>query len=81
VADSSLRYDLATLVRRASVAPLRIHDLRHTHGSLLIRRGKSVKEVAQRLGHKHASLTMDVYLHALPNEHAQTARDLEEWLA
>jgi hypothetical protein len=33
------------------------------------------------LGHKRASLTMDTYLHSVPDEDRQIAEDLGRWLA
>jgi integrase len=48
---------------RAGVAPLRIHDLRHTAASLAIRSGADVKAVQTMLGHKSAAMTLDVYGH------------------
>jgi hypothetical protein len=42
-------------------AALRVHDLRHTCASLLIREGASIKAVQHHLGHKSASITLDRY--------------------
>lgn len=44
-------------------AGLRIHDLRHTAASLLIRDGASPKEVQHHLGHSSITVTMDIYAH------------------
>jgi integrase len=43
------------------------HDLRHTHGSMLVASGEDITEVSARLGHKHPSLTWDIYMHSLPH--------------
>ncbi|GAB3621153.1 site-specific integrase [Glutamicibacter endophyticus] len=40
---------------------LRVHDLRHTASSLLVRSGASVKAVQRMLGHATAAITLDVY--------------------
>lgn len=42
------------------------HELRHTQATLLIGKGADIKTVQHRLGHSSASLTMDVYAHAIP---------------
>lgn len=42
------------------------HELRHTQATLLIGQGADIKTVQHRLGHSSASLTMDVYAHAIP---------------
>jgi integrase len=48
------------------VPRLKLHEARHTHASLLLREGVPVHIVAKRLGHKDASVTLDVYADAIP---------------
>jgi integrase len=43
------------------------HDLRHYYASLLIHRGASVKVVQDRLGHRTATETLNVYAHLWPD--------------
>ncbi|MTB87056.1 site-specific integrase [Aeromicrobium senzhongii] len=38
---------------------LNVHELRHTHASLLFEAGQSVKVVQERLGHASAQVTLD----------------------
>jgi integrase len=45
-----------------------LHDLRHYHASLLIRRGANVKDVQARLGHASAMETLDTYGHLFPDD-------------
>lgn len=45
---------------------LRLHDLRHTHATLLLSSGVGVHVVSRRLGHASPSITMDIYAHVLP---------------
>jgi integrase len=42
---------------------IRLHDMRHTHGTLLLEQGESLKMVAERLGHSSIRITADRYLH------------------
>jgi integrase len=44
---------------------IRLHDLRHTHATLLLTAGTRPKVVQQRLGHAKISTTMDTYSHLL----------------
>ncbi len=45
---------------------LRMHELRHTAATLALGCGAPVKDVQARLGHASASLTLDIYGHAIP---------------
>ncbi len=40
-----------------------IHGLRHTHATLLLEGGASIKETQDRLGHKNAETTLNTYSH------------------
>jgi integrase len=53
-------------VDAAGLAPLRLHDLRHTAVALWIAAGASAKEVAVRAGHTSVSVVLDRYGHRLP---------------
>jgi integrase len=52
---------------------IRLHDLRHTHASLLLADGELVKTVSERLGHASATITMTVYAHAMPGDQKRAA--------
>ncbi|WP_245784805.1 tyrosine-type recombinase/integrase [Geodermatophilus amargosae] len=45
---------------------IRLHDLRHTHATLLLADGVPVKLVSERLGHASATITLTVYQHVHP---------------
>src|ERR687889_764525 len=45
---------------------IRLHDLRHTHATLLLADGVPVKVVSERLGHASATITLTVYQHGRP---------------
>ena len=65
------------IVHNAGVPTIRFHDLRHTHGSLLIKEGIPVKVVSERLGHSNIAFTMQTYQHVLPGMQADAARTTE----
>lgn len=44
-----------------------LHELRHFYASLLIAKGRNVKEVQERLGHASAQETLDTYSHLFPD--------------
>lgn len=65
------------IVRNAGVPAMRFHDLRHTHGSLLLKEGIPVKVVSERLGHAHIAHTLQTYQHVLPGMQAAAADTAE----
>lgn len=69
----NLKRDYNRLVKRAGVPRIRIHDLRHTHVTLAIQHGANIKAVSQRVGHKDVAITLSIYAHVLPAEHADVA--------
>jgi integrase len=52
---------------------IRLHDLRHTHATLLLSAREPVHVVSQRLGHASAVVTMTVYAHVLPGSQREAA--------
>lgn len=51
---------------KAGLPKVRLHDLRHTHASLLLARGVHPKVVQERLGHSSITMTLDLYSHLVP---------------
>jgi len=56
------------LVKKAKVPRIRLHDLRHTHATLLLKAGVPLEVVSERLGHSTPAFTMVVYQHVLPGK-------------
>ena len=56
-----------------AVPVIRLHDLRHTHATLLLLAREPVHVVSQRLGHASAVVTMTVYAHVLPGSQREAA--------
>ncbi len=54
--------------RETGVKRIRVHDLRHSHASLLINMNANIAVISKRLGHKKISTTLDVYSHIFPDE-------------
>lgn len=55
------------------IPKIRLHDLRHTHATLLLAAGEPVKVVSERLGHASATITLTVYQHVHPGMGRQAA--------
>lgn len=54
------------VAKKAGIEGIRLHDLRHTHASLMLIAGVHPKVVSERLGHASVAITMDIYSHVLP---------------
>lgn len=64
--------------KKSGVKRIRVHDLRHSHASLLIELGYSPLLIAERLGHENIETTLQTYSHLYPNKQEQLAKELEE---
>jgi integrase len=69
------------IVQCSHVPRIRFHDLRHTHASLLVANGVSIKVVTERLGHAHPGFTMHTYQHLLPGMSATAAEQFATLVA
>lgn len=63
---NNLYRNYEAIIARAGVPRIRLHDLRHTHATLLLRGGTPIEAVTERLGHPKTSITLDTYAHVLP---------------
>lgn len=52
----------------------RIHDLRHSHASVMIAAGINLYDLRHRLGHESITTTADTYGHMLPEAQVQAER-------
>lgn len=65
----------------AGLPVIRVHDLRHSHASLLIEQGFSPIAIRDRLGHEDIQTTLNTYSHLYPNKQEEIAAKLEELAA
>lgn len=66
--ETTVRRKLDEYSAKANVKHIRIHDLRHSHASLLINRGQNILIVSQRLGHSDITQTLNTYGHLFPSK-------------
>jgi len=66
------------ILREVGLPDLRFHDLRHTSISILLDNGTPVNTVQSRAGHSKASVTTDIYGHAMARSQETAARMIEE---
>ncbi len=62
--------------KAAGVKRIRIHDLRHSHISLLIDMGFSAVAIADRVGHESIEITYR-YAHLFPSKQVEMAKKLD----
>ena len=53
-----------------------MNDNRHTHATILFKRGTHPKIVQERLGHSSINVTMNIYSHVLPSMQEEAVKDL-----
>jgi integrase len=58
----------ALTAKAEGVPRIKLHELRHTHATILLRDRVPVHVVAARLGHKDPSVTLNVYADAVPDD-------------
>ena len=63
--------------KQAGVKRIRIHDLRHSHVSLLINLGFSPVDIAKRVGHESITITLR-YAHMFPSAQKQMMNKLND---
>jgi len=77
ITKSYLHHEMDRGAKEAGVKRIRIHDLRHSHASLLVELGFTPLEIAERLGHEKIETTLNTYSHLYPNKQAQLADRLD----
>ena len=75
VTKSYLHREMDRGAKEAGVKRIRIHDIRHSHVSLLIDMGFSATAIADRVGHESIDITYR-YAHMFPSEQTEMADKL-----
>ena len=76
VTKSYLHREMDRGAKEAGVKRIRIHDIRHSHVSLLIDMGFSATAIADRVGHESIDITYN-YAHLFPSKQAEMADKLD----
>ncbi len=75
---SYINHEMAKGCKASGVKKIRVHDLRHSHASLLIQMGFPILAISERLGHENIQTTLQLYSHLYPDVHGSVAAQLEE---
>ena len=73
---NEITHAFGRLVARAGLPKIRLHDVRHSAVTAMLRSGVPVKVVAERVGHASTSFTQDVYASVLPDMQRDAAERL-----
>lgn len=65
VTNTAVNKCLKSLCTKIEVNSITFHSLRHTHASMLLYKGISIKYISRRLGHKSVITTLNTYSHII----------------
>ena len=68
--------EMAKACAASGMPKIRLHDLRHSHASLLIEMGVPVLLISERLGHEDVETTLRTYGHLYPARNDDTMQRL-----
>lgn len=74
---SFMEHEIVRGIKETGVKRIRLHDLRHSHASLLVEMGFHPLVIAERLGHEKIETTLNTYSHLYPNKQVELADKLE----
>ena len=74
-----LTKEIKRVAKLAGLDQIRVHDLRHSHASLLISMKFDILEISRRLGHESVKTTWDTYSHLYPETDRELADRLDRF--
>lgn len=81
IRDSTLHDQFKRILRAAELPEIRLHDLRHTAATLMLKNKVDVRTVAEILGHKDPAMTLRKYAHVLSDMQDDAASRMDEVLS
>jgi integrase len=77
---SAVRRRALTAWNRAGLAPIGLHECRHTYASLMIDAGVNAKALSTYMGHSSITITLDRYGHLMPGNEDEAAGLFDAYL-
>lgn len=71
---------LNKITEKNNLHKITIHGFRHTHATILLSMGKSIKYIQERLGHADPTITLEIYSHIMAEEEKETPEDFVSFL-
>lgn len=78
ITKSYLSHEMDKGCKSTGVKRIRIHDICHSHASLLINQGCDALVLADRLRHEKVSTTLNTYSHLSPHKQQELVSNLEQ---
>lgn len=81
LSDQTVRRRMDQYADKAGVKRIRVHDLRHSHASLVISKGLKIEDLillSKRLGHRDVKETLNTYSHLFPNAQKKILESIDE---
>lgn len=75
---SNLAKKIKAIAEKANLKRIRVHDLRHSHASMLINLGFSALMVKERLGHQNIETTLETYSHLYTSKNKELIDKMTE---
>lgn len=76
----SLSKKFNAFIKKHNLKKIRLHDLRHSHATLMLACGVPAKVASERLGHSNIAITLDLYSHVLDNMQKDAAQKIDAGL-
>lgn len=73
IQHSNLTNVINRIIKKRDLKRITVHQLRHSHCSLLFESGATIKEVQERLGHSSYEVTLNIYTHVTEQKKDETA--------
>ena len=80
VTKNFLHREMSKYCELSGIKRIRIHDIRHSHASMLIEIGIAPLAISERLGHEDIQTTLNTYSHLYPNKQGEIAQKLESFI-
>lgn len=76
-APSYFSKKFADFLKRHKLPHIRLHDLRHSNATLMLKYGVPAKVASQRLGHSNIGITLDLYSHVMSDMQKDAADKID----
>ncbi len=77
---ASFSREFGDFIKSNNLKKIRLHDLRHTNATLMLKSKIPAKVASERLGHSNISTTLDLYSHVLKDMEIETTNKMDDMI-